>query len=150
MSLAVKKRYVPDLRLQMASCESNYHKIMRLMPDLDDCEVRQFDICWHQHRAVVELRVEERFTYTTTLRVQQCYQQNRWVSMPALVVRLYHDARMAEVICRKKRRQLQGSYAYPNDQMHQPDEKAQLNSYLGEWLSQCLAHGHSRDRLAQL
>jgi len=26
--------------------------------------------------------------------------------------------------------------------MHQPDEKAQLNLFLGEWLSHCLACGH--------
>jgi uncharacterized protein YqiB (DUF1249 family) len=26
--------------------------------------------------------------------------------------------------------------------MHQPDEKAQLNVFLGEWLSHCLALGH--------
>lgn len=145
MSLAVRKRYVPDLSAQMASCESNYHKVMRLIPDLDDCDLREFQISWHHHRARVEIRVEERFTYTTTLRVEQLYEDSRWIRMPALMVRLYHDARMAEVICRKQKRQLQGSYTYPNEQMHQPDEKAQLNNYLGEWLSQCLAHGHSNE-----
>lgn len=143
MSLAVRKRYVPDLRAQMACSESNYHKLMRLMPDLDDCDVRCFQLSWHNHNALVEIRVEERFAYTTTLRVEQRYQDSFWVQMPALQVRLYHDARMAEVVCRHKRRQLQGRYSYPNDQMHQPDEKQQLNTYLSEWLNQCLAHGHS-------
>ena len=145
MNLALKKRYVPDLKAQMASCESNYYKLMRLMPDLDTCDLRRFQVSWHQHRAQVEIRVEERFAYTSTLRVEQRYEDNRWVQMPALIVRLYHDARMAEVICRKQRRQLQGRYSYPNAQMHQPDEKAQLNRYLGEWLSQCLLHGHSSE-----
>jgi uncharacterized protein YqiB (DUF1249 family) len=142
MSLAVRKRYVPDLRAQMACCESNYHKLMRLLPDLDDCDLRCFKVSWHQHRALVEIRVEERFAYTSTLRVEQRNQDCPWVQMPALQVRLYHDARMAEVVCRHKRSQLQGRYSYPNDQMHQPDEKHQLNTYLSEWLSQCLAHGH--------
>ena len=33
-------------------------------------------------------------------------------------------------------------YSYPNAAMHQPDEKSQLNLFLGEWLSHCLACGH--------
>ncbi|MEH6472006.1 MAG: DUF1249 domain-containing protein [Halopseudomonas sp.] len=150
MSLAVKKRYVPDLSAQMACCESNYHKLMRLLPDFDEVDLRQFQVSWHQHRALVEIKVEERFAYTTTLRIEQRYQDSSWVQMPALMVRLYHDARMAEVVCRKQRRQLRGSYGYPNEQMHQPDEKAQLNCYLGEWLSQCQAHGHTTETLAQV
>ena len=146
MSVAARKRYVPDLGAQMACSERNYLKLMRLMPDLDSCDLRQFHIVWHQHRARVEIRVEERFAYTSTLRIEQHYEDSSWVQMPALMVRLYHDARMAEVVCRKQRRQLQGRYSYPNAQMHQPDEKAQLNRYLGEWLSQCLAHGHSSEQ----
>jgi uncharacterized protein YqiB (DUF1249 family) len=55
---------------------------------------------------------------------------------------------MAEVVCRKQRSQLRGSYRYPNRQMHQPDEKAQLNRYLSEWLSQCLAQGHTSQAVA--
>ncbi len=147
--MAVKKRYVPDLSAQMACGESNYHKLMRLLPDFDVVDLRQFQISWQQHRAQIEMRVEERFAYTSTLRIEQRYQDHSWVQMPALIVRLYHDARMAEVVCRKRRRQLRGSYRYPNEQMHHPDEKAQLNRYLGEWLNQCLAHGHTNELLAQ-
>jgi uncharacterized protein YqiB (DUF1249 family) len=29
--------------------------------------------------------------------------------------------------------------------MHQPDEKLQLNCFLGEWLAHGLAHGHTVD-----
>ncbi|MCW8884017.1 MAG: DUF1249 domain-containing protein [Motiliproteus sp.] len=144
----MKKKYIPDLQKQMASCESNYLRLMKLMPDMDDRDHRCFHILWHDHQAKVDLNVEERFTYTTTVRIEQRYENQSWVEMPALIVRLYHDARMAEVICRQQRRQLQGRYEYPNKQMHHPDEKAQLNQYLGEWLNQCLAHGHSAEALA--
>ncbi len=144
----MKKKYVPDLSKQMAACEANYLRLMKLMPDMDDCDERCFHVLWHHHRTAVELTVEERFTYTTTLKVKQRYEQQPWIEMPALIVRLYHDARMAEVICRRQRRQLRGRYPYPNKQMHHPDEKAQLNQYLAEWLSQCLAHGHSAEKLA--
>lgn len=144
----MRKKYVPDLARQMADCEANYLRLMKLMPDLDNCDRRSFQLTWRQHRARIDLQVEERFTYTATVRISQRYEQAGWGEMPDLVVRVYHDARMAEVVSRKQGRQLKGSYAYPNAQMHHPDEKAQLNQYLGEWLSQCLAHGHSCDQLA--
>jgi uncharacterized protein YqiB (DUF1249 family) len=49
---------------------------------------------------------------------------------------------MAEVIGAEHARRFRSIYPYPNAAMHQPDEKAQLNVFLGEWLSHCLACGH--------
>ena len=57
-------------------------------------------------------------------------------------MQVYHDARMAEVVSAEHARRFRGIYPYPNAAMHQPDEKAQLNLFLGEWLSHCLACGH--------
>ncbi|MDO6563259.1 DUF1249 domain-containing protein [Amphritea sp. 1_MG-2023] len=140
----MKKRYVPDLVKQMADCEANYLRLMRLMPDIEQRDERGFEIHYHQQQSIVRLQVEERFTYTTTVRVSQSFDQH-WLEAPSLIVRLYHDARAAEVICRKSRHQFRGVYHYPNDQMHQKDEKAQLNQYLGEWLSHCLSHGQATE-----
>ncbi len=136
-----RKKYIPDLSKQMASCEANYLRLLKLMPDMDELDQRSFQIQWQEHQAYVDLTVEERFTYTTTLRIEQRYENQSWIDMPTLQVRLYHDARMAEVVSSEHRRQLRGSYEYPNQQMRHPDEKAQLNQYLAEWLSQCLSHG---------
>lgn len=71
---------------------------------------------------------------------------DRWVA-PKLTVRLYHDARMAEVIGWQRHRYLKARYEYPNRQMYQSDEKAQFNQFLGEWLSHCLDQGHVVDDL---
>lgn len=138
-----RKKYIPDLSKQMASCEANYLRLLKLMPDMDDCDQRTFHIQWHEHQARVDLTVEERFTYTTTIRIDQQYENQEWIEMPILLVRLYHDARMAEVVCSEHRRQFHGRYEYPNKKMRYPDEKAQLNQYLAEWLTQCLSHGLS-------
>ncbi|WP_343232504.1 DUF1249 domain-containing protein [Motiliproteus sediminis] len=146
--MMLRKKYVPDLSRQMADCEANYLRLCKLMPDFDERDSYLFEVTWKQHRVRVRIEVEERFAYTSTLTLEQQVCDTEWLQMPVLVVRLYHDARMAEVICRKQRRQLKGFYPYPNDQMHHPDEKAQLNRYLAEWLAHCLAHGHSADRLA--
>jgi len=140
----MKKRYIPDLVKQMADCEANYLRLMRLMPDLEQCDEREFEVHWHQQQSIVRLRIEERFTYTTTVLVSQSFDSS-WLEAPRLVVRMYHDARAAEVICLKSRRHFRGVYSYPNDRMHQKDEKAQLNQYLGEWLSHCLTHGQAAE-----
>ena len=60
---------------------------------------------------------------------------------PSMVLRLYHDARMAEVISSQDIRQVKPRYDYPNSDMHQPDEKHQINLFLNEWLQLCLRLG---------
>ncbi|MCV6588071.1 MAG: DUF1249 domain-containing protein [Marinobacterium sp.] len=138
----MKSKYVPDLTRQMAQCESNYMRLLRLMPDFDDCDERAFQVSVQEHSVRVTLRVDERFAYTSTVEISQQHEHDsRWLQAPALLVRLYHDAGMAEVVC-VRRRQMAGVYPYPNPLMHQPDEKAQLNDYLAEWLGHCLSHGH--------
>ena len=139
----MKRKYIPDLSRQMSMCEANYVRIMKLMPDLDDCDQREFQVSWSGHQAFLRLKVDERFKYTSTVLISHSYENSSpWLDTPGMVVRLYHDASMAEVICMQKRKQLSGVYSYPNQKMRQPDEKLQLNEYLGEWLSECLSHGH--------
>lgn len=137
----MRRRYIPDIVKQMADCEANYVRLMRLLPDFDNCDEREFEIHWQDQHSVVRLQVEERFTYTTTVRVSHLLEHD-WLKAPCLLVRMYHDARAAEVICIVRGKQLRGVYQYPNMDMRHPDEKAQLNQYLGEWLNHCLNHGH--------
>lgn len=118
-------------------------RIMKLLPDLDNCDEREFQVSWPEHSAYLRLKIDERFKYTSTVLVSHRYETNSpWLESPGLVVRLYHDASVAEVICMQRRKQLSGAYPYPNPNMHLPDEKLQLNEYLGEWLSECLRYGH--------
>ena len=62
---------------------------------------------------------------------------------PRFDLRAYHDARMLEVTAFQSRRQVQARYEYPNADMHAPDEKAQQNMFLAEWLSHCIEQGYS-------
>ncbi|MNF81102.1 putative dehydrogenase [compost metagenome] len=94
-----------------------------------------------QMLGVLTLEVLRACPYTTTLRVRQEHSLP-WLPVPQLEVQVYHDARMAEVVSAEHARRFRGIYPYPNALMHQPDEKAQLNVFLGEWLSHCLACGH--------
>lgn len=140
-----KKRYVPDLGALMAECEANYARLMKLLPDMEAQPQRAFGISAAGRASVrVCLEVIEQFKYTATLRFRQ-EQRAPLVEGPELWIRIYHDARMAEVVEPGDPRQLRGVYPYPNQKMYQPDEKAQRNLYLGEWLRQCLAQGHALD-----
>jgi uncharacterized protein YqiB (DUF1249 family) len=146
-----KRKYVPDLTRQMAICDANYARILKLMPRIDHEDVREFRVRTSSSVAYVRLKVVERFAYTATLEVSQESRLSlNWLESPSLVVRLYHDAQMAEVICMKRRKQLSGVYPYPNREMHQPDEKIQLNHFLGEWLSHCLEYGEEMEPVYSL
>ena len=92
-------------------------------------------------RFEVRLAVLERSPYTTLVRLSQ-QPEVPWSHKASLTIRLYHDARSAEVVEYQGRRHfLKAVYDYPNVDMRQPDEKAQINRFLGEYLSLCLAHG---------
>jgi len=139
----LRDRYRVDLVGLQASCEANYARLMRLLPDMRSEPAARRIAVTHgdQMLGVLALEVLLTFPYTTTLQVRQEHSLP-WLPVPQLEVQVYHDARMAEVVSAEHARRFRGIYPYPNASMHQPDEKAQLNMFLGEWLSHCLALGH--------
>ncbi|QKE61963.1 DUF1249 domain-containing protein [Aquipseudomonas campi] len=139
----LRERYRVDLVELQAACEANYARLLRLLPDMRAAQgerrvaLSQGD----QLLGVLVLQVLEACPYTTTLQVRQEHSL-QWLPVPKLEVRVYHDARMAEVVRAENARRFRSIYSYPNAAMHQPDEKTQLNLFLGEWLSHCMACGH--------
>ena len=71
-----------------------------------------------------------------------------FVKWPNLDVRIYHDVRSAEVIRFDQHRNFRFRYPTPNDNMFQPDEKSQINKFLGELLTHCIEHGYSLEPVA--
>ncbi|HVL00698.1 MAG TPA: DUF1249 domain-containing protein [Dongiaceae bacterium] len=143
--MAVKKRrYTPDLRKMLGDCEINYHRLIRLLPSLDNQDQWLFGVDANSDQLrQVSISVVERSRYTTTVAVAQESLLNDWVPKPTITVRLYHDAQMAEVLSFQRNRYLRERYEYPNDKMFQRDEKAQQNAFLGEWLEFCLRSGRA-------
>lgn len=140
---ALRERYRVDLLELQSACEANYLRLMRLLPDMrgSQHERRVALSQGEQLLGVLALQVLESCPYTSTLQVRQ-EGGSPLLPMPTLQVRAYHDARMAEVIEPERARSLLGRYPYPNRAMLHPDEKTQLNLFLGEWLSHCMACGH--------
>lgn len=143
MRARTKPRYRVDLSGLHAVCEANYFRLRKLMPDMVTQNERQIvmDITGEAEQRLV-LQVIERCRYTTMLQLTH-QQEEDWLKSPSMEVRLYHDASMAEVVAAYNRRRFRGVYPYPNEQMLQPDEKYQLNRFLGEWLGYCQRYGQS-------
>jgi uncharacterized protein YqiB (DUF1249 family) len=145
------RKYVPDLVEQSSQCERNYLKLMKLMPGFDEQDDYRYDIkSEHGDLGGLSIKVTERFKFTSTVEVSQLLDLGEWLPAPTMLVRIYHDARMAEVTAFQNKRRFQGVYDYPNDDMHHRDEKAQLNSFLGQWLNYCFEHGCHFESFAKL
>lgn len=130
------RRYVPDLDRLLAGCERNYQTLTALLA-VGDVVGRAGG------KRALELVTLEDDRYTTTLQVQEhdpaaLGSASQWLSgTRRMIVRLYHDARLAEVLQWHDRRVMQGAYPYPNAQMAQRDEKQRVTDFLTEWLASC-------------
>ena len=165
---AGRKRYSIDLNAHMAVCEANYARLMRLMHMLDDGDRSAFAMTLGEIEPHVTLRVVARYKYTTEVELSQHHAREgvseedvseesaseedvpeevlETASETTLSVRLYHDAKCAEVIAFQDERAFRAVYGYPNRQMRQPDEKVQVNRFLGEFLHMCITHGISLEQ----
>jgi uncharacterized protein YqiB (DUF1249 family) len=136
------QRYQIDLSGHLADCEVNFRRLQQLLPaDIEAGDSLRFGVAG----SAVELLIKERAPYTTMLEIRLQKPLFLDLPAPALNVRMYHDARLAEVMGASGLRPLKPRYTYPNAGMFQRDEKVQQNTYLGEWLSLCLELGHSLD-----
>ena len=153
LRLDQERRYHVDLPAHMAECDANYVRLLALFPGLREKSAQILDLPLPALHSRVAFEVLEKGPYTTLLQisVQTVAEQTRddaadWTSMigaPTMTVRIYHDARSAEVVSYQAQNRFHGSYDYPNSRMRQRDEKVQLNRFLSEFLTLCLEHGAS-------
>ncbi len=138
--MAVAKKYRPDVPGWMAQCAVNYASLCKLLPEPlpEGAFMLALD-----GQAPVRISVEQQSRYTLTLKLEDTSPLHRWLGSKAMLVRLYHDAHMAEVLAGVNQGMLKAVRAYPNDDMSQVDEKERLNHFLGEWLAFCLRFGRS-------
>jgi uncharacterized protein YqiB (DUF1249 family) len=130
-----------DLPAHMAECDANYLRLNKLFPELGEVDTGAIALELNGQRLSVRMQVMERSPYTTLIRLSQ-HPDAPWNHRARMTVRLYHDARSAEVVeYQGKKHFLRAVYDYPNADMRQPDEKAQINRFLGEYLAHCLSHG---------
>lgn len=142
--------YKVDLKNFMARCEANYLRLLRLFPGMATDTERRLGLTTQPQTQIV-MTVIERAKFTTLLSIEQNTQglngqatveSRRWNRPPVLKVRVYHDAKLAEVVSCDDAHRVSPNNAYPNKRMLQRDEKAQWNRFLEEWLTMCSKYGY--------
>lgn len=129
--------YVQSLPKYITLCERNYLRALKVLPEEVIGACRQIKIGSMDFFIAVEA-VEK---YTTDIKVTQQHNLSNHLGQFQLAVRLYHDAKVAEVVQHNYHQRVKPSYRYPNPSMHHKDEKYQLNAFLGDWLVACVENG---------
>ena len=158
------KKYHPRISTLMNLCEVNYMLLGRLLASNNDEEKvgdkRCFfisDFLSYQTEILEVTRytslvsISQSLPYLETTSVKSSQQTDNRSNIvdgkfstllrPKMTIRLYHDARLAEVISNQDIRQVKPRYDYPNSKMHLPDEKQQISQFLKEWLQLSLKLG---------
>lgn len=126
--------------------ERNYINIRRLLPVMPPASISR--ISQVPGGLDLHLRVVERCRYTSELLLTYQFGRNDGtvIAQPNLRIRVYHDARMAEVMAARPRR-------YPSfstDIVSNPTRtdipplmgRWRINRFLFKWLTYCLRQGH--------
>ena len=112
---------------------------MRLFPEYE----RQSECVFAAGDVSVALEITARDRYTTDMRLRYLGATPGVPKASHFDLRLYHDARMAEVVHCSTSRRFEARYRYPNPLMLQRDEKFQQNRFAAELLEFCLNFGRS-------
>lgn len=137
-----KAQYVPSLREMQSLAERNYAAAVSLLPNA-------YDVGYQRSLAVGEqlsfqMTVLTDAPYTTDIKIEQQDAGPKYLKS-SFTVRLYHDLQLAEMISSQGLERFAASYEQPNQNMHQRDEKRQINNFLADWLRLCFTKGRWQD-----
>lgn len=118
-------------------CESNYKKLIRLIPELLKINVTAVGIS--PERPDLTLSIIERSHYTLTIKLTHRFSYaTDYPITPDVTIRMYKDAQLAEVLNDCDRSEVYRVYKDPaqiNEILHY---KWRLNYFLEKWLDHCL------------
>jgi len=116
-------------------CESNYHKLLRLIPNLQALDTTA--IGHHDENPALHLAILARDRYTLTIALSHRFKQAS-THQASVTIRVYLDAKLAEVISDHDRPAVASVYRNPGRSVEIQDYKWQLNYFLQKWLDHCL------------
>lgn len=133
-------RYIQSLPKYLTLCEHNYLRLLKLLPS-------QFNAGDERNiklgNSVFVIKIDACAKYTTDISIKQLSGMIANIKPLYLTVRLYNDAKVAEIVHHDYHQKIKPTYGYPNPKMHQKDEKYQLNAFLYDWLIACVERGQS-------
>ena len=137
-----RKRYVPDLREMQSLAERNYVSALGLLDEKSVVgDIRQLSL---GKGLEFNVKVLTAAPYTTDIQVTQFGPGPEFLQA-RFIIRLYHDMQLAEIISTQGLERFAATYEQPNAQMHQRDEKRQINRYLADWFKLCFSRGRWHD-----
>ncbi len=118
-------------------CESNYQKLFSLIPDLQSFNNKATGKTKNQPS--LYLKVIERSKHTMTVELSHQFDKNLVEVMePAVKIRIYLDANLAEVLRDHERLPVFNVYKDPAQSTEIMNYKWRLNYFLQKWLDHCL------------
>jgi hypothetical protein len=119
-------------------CESNFQKLLRLIPGLPS--IKEAAIGLAAAQTTLYLEVIEETPYTKTVELSHCFNDNANELMaPAVIIRVYLDARLAEVLSDHARARVAKVFPDPRQSTDIMHYKWRLNYFLQKWLDHCLS-----------
>ena len=134
---------VPPRRQSLGSLidlyESNYHRLLRLVPELRCIEGTM--VSRVAGALDLYLTVHEQQRYTTTLSLTYWFGDEL---QPNAGIVVYHDVNAAELVSysRRRRRRGPGRTSWRRRRMPDLERKWQTNRFLQKWLGFCHRQGH--------
>ncbi len=117
-------------------CEANYERLLRLIPGLP--VMARSAIASADGKPSLHLALLEHSPYTLTLELSHRFGFESLFE-PAIRIRVYLDARAAEVLCDHARPKVHKAIKRGSPAREVMDYKWTLNYFLSQWLDHCLA-----------
>lgn len=121
--------------------ECSYRRILRLAPHLRGAEgaaVSRLEGALDLHLTVIE-----RCRYTTTLNLTYRFRAGATeVAEPDLTMRVFHDARLAEVLSLSRRHPPHAAGCWRRPAPSELEARWEVHRFLQRWLGYCLHQGH--------
>ena len=130
-------------RMLQTLCESNFHKLFRLAPDL--LCIQSAAMARASGRPALYIRILERNRYTLTVELTHHFETEGRFE-PAVKIRVYLDAKSAEVL-RDPHRLSERNAIQKNPAPEIVLEyKWTLNYFLDRWIDHCIEQGYRFER----
>lgn len=142
MQVLRRQKRVQRLSHFHSDCELNYARLRKLIGDCSSGSYLYQSREWGEGKEIeLSIEITQESRYTRMLRIRGTMSFLPLAGAQTMHVRVYDDARMVEVISMDRKRVRLINYFYPNKDMYAPDEKNQLNHFLGRWLEHMLSNG---------
>lgn len=118
-------------------CSANYQKLLHLVPDLQTIAETAVGVA--PHSSQLYLKIIDRSPYTLTVELSHCFDKiGSQQLLPAIIIRLYLDAQMAEVLSDHAHESVAQAFDHFGFSKAIMDYKWRLNYFLQKWLEHCL------------